>query len=107
MQIKSVRDAEIAGKRVLLRADYNVPLQDGRVVDDARLRATLPTLEYVRDHNATKITIIAHLGRPEGHVVEELRMGPVAKRLRELFHGEFELLENLRFNPGEEKNDPA
>ena len=112
MQIKSVRDAQVAGKRVLLRVDFNVPLQDGAIADDARIKAAVPTLELLLNPptggGAAKIIVMTHLGRPGGKVVEELRTAPLAKRLRELLNApQIEMLENLRFNPGEESNDPA
>lgn len=124
----SVRDADVEGKRVLLRADLNVPLSDGEVADDTRIRASLPTIELLRARGA-RIVLVSHLGRPKG-VDPSLSMAPVAKRLRKLLGsevklapavvgdeveamaealkpGEVLLLENSRFEEGETKNDPA
>lgn len=121
----SIRDLELDGKRVLLRVDYNVPLkEDGSVLDDMRIRATLPTIEYLVNQNAS-VVIISHLGRPQGSRVDELSLQPVAKKLSELLNHpvgfvsdcvgpaakekvlalkpkEVLLLENLRFHPEEE-----
>ena len=124
----SVRDANVEGKRVLLRADLNVPLENGEVADDSRIRASLPTIELLRDRGAS-IVLVSHLGRPKGHD-PSLSMAPVAKRLSELLgapveqapavvgddvkamaeklgQGEVLMLENSRFEEGETKNDPA
>ena len=123
----SVRDAEVDGRRVLLRADLNVPLQRGGVADDTRIRASLPTIELLRDGGAS-IVLVSHLGRPKGPD-PDFSMGPVGKRLGELLGaevkqapavvggevsemasglsaGEVLLLENSRFEAGETKNDP-
>ena len=100
-----MRDAEVEGRRVLVRADLNVPLEDGRVADDTRIRAALPTLELLRDRAAASITVCSHLGRPKGPN-PACSMKPVEERLRELFDGELTVLENTRFNPGETANDP-
>ncbi|HEX6754241.1 MAG TPA: phosphoglycerate kinase [Solirubrobacterales bacterium] len=126
----SVRDAEVAGGRVLVRVDFNVPLDGGRVSDDTRIRAALPTIELLRDRGAS-VVLVSHLGRPEGKVVPELSMLPVGERLSELLDGvlvrqapavvgedvetmaaglgagDVLLLENVRFEPGETENDPA
>jgi phosphoglycerate kinase len=103
---RSVREAEIAGKRVLVRADLNVPLEGGEVADDTRIRAALPTLELLLERGAAAIGVCSHLGRPKGED-PAFRMEPVAKRLRELLPGErIQVLENTRFDPGETKNDP-
>ncbi len=106
MQIKSVRDADVSGKRVLLRVDFNVPLKDGKVEDDMRIRAAVPTIELLHKQGASQIVLITHIGRPDGKVVEDLRVAPVAARLRELTQVPFAMEENLRFDPGEEANDP-
>ena len=94
-----------AGKRVLLRADFNVPISDGRITDDLRIRAALPTIEWLQGHDAS-VTACSHLGRPKGRPDPQYSMEPVRRRLAELAPG-VELLENLRFDPGEEANDPA
>ena len=125
---KTIRGVEIKGQIVLVRTDYNVPMEDGEITDDLRIRASLPTLEYLRSHGAAKIVVMSHLGRPEGKRVPEMSLEPVAKRLQELMPGaqvsfvdeafgpEVEgavddlpdggvlVLENLRFYPGEESN---
>jgi phosphoglycerate kinase len=103
---RSVRQADVAGKHVLVRADLNVPLEDGRVADDNRIRKALPTLEYLLQHDATEVAVCSHLGRPKGPD-PALSMTPVARRLRELLPDErIEVLENTRFDPGETENDP-
>ena len=94
------------GKRVLLRADFNVPITDGRIDDDLRIRAALPTIGWLQDHGVATITACSHLGRPKGKPDPRYSMEPVRARLAELAPG-VELLENLRFDPGEEGNDPA
>jgi phosphoglycerate kinase len=104
---RSVREAEVAGKRVLLRADLNVPLDDGRVADDTRIHASLPTLRYLLEHDAAEVAVCSHLGRPKGPD-PAFSMKPVEKRLRELLPNErIEVLDNTRFEPGETTNDPA
>ena len=96
----------MGGKYVLVRADLNVPLEDGRVADDNRIRKALPTLEYLLEHDAAEVAVCSHLGRPEGPD-PALSMTPVARRLRELLPDErIDVLENTRFDPGETKNDP-
>lgn len=106
MEIKSVADADVAGKRVLLRVDFNVPLQNGRVADDLRIRAALPTIEYLLSAGAAHITLASHLGRP-GNKDEDCSLEPVQERLRELLAAEnVTLLQNVRFDPGEESNSP-
>jgi phosphoglycerate kinase len=104
---RSVRDADVAGKVVLVRADLNVPLENGAVADDTRIRASLPTLRLLLDRHASEIHVCSHLGRPKG-VDESFRMAPVERRLRELLPDErIRVLENTRFNAGETKNDEA
>ena len=126
---QTIRDIDLQGKTVLLRADYNVPLKDGVITDDYRIVQSLPTVQYLLDHNV-KLIICSHLGRPEGKVVESLSLFPVAKRLQKLLdrnvefvtdcvgervqkavaglgHGQVLLLENVRFHPEEEANDEA
>jgi len=128
MNKKSIKDVDLKGKRVFCRVDFNVPMQDGQVADDTRIRAAIPTIKYLTDHGA-KVILASHLGRPKGQVVEDLRLTPVAARLGELIgkdvkkadeafganvmemigamnEGDIILLENVRFYPGEEKNDP-
>jgi 3-phosphoglycerate kinase len=104
---RSVRDADVAGKRVLVRSDLNVPLDDGRVADDTRIRAALPTLRLLLERDAAEVAVCSHLGRPKGPD-PALSMRPVEERLRELVHDErLVVLENTRFDPGETKNDPS
>jgi phosphoglycerate kinase len=93
------------GKRVLLRADFNVPVQDGRITDDLRIRAALPTITWLQDHGAT-VVACTHFGRPKGAPDPAYSVEPVRRRLAELAPG-VELLENLRFDAGETGNDPA
>jgi phosphoglycerate kinase len=103
---RSVRDADVGGKRVLVRSDLNVPLEDGRIADETRIRASLPTLQLLLEQEAGEVTVCSHLGRPKGED-PELSLSPVAERLQELLPDErLRLLENTRFNPGETKNDP-
>jgi phosphoglycerate kinase len=91
---------------VLVRSDLNVPLEDGRVADDTRIRASLPTLQYLLDHDAKEVAVCSHLGRPSGPD-PAFSMTPVARRLRELLPDErIDVLENTRFDPGETTNDP-
>jgi phosphoglycerate kinase len=130
MRKKTIKDIDLSGRKILVRVDFNVPLDDDRrVEDDTRIRSTLPTIEYLLDNNAS-IILMSHLDRPMGKVVESLRLNPVAERLRELLGmdvlkldevvgeevkracdemspGDVVLLENLRFEPGETSNDPA
>ena len=94
-----------SGKKVLLRADFNVPMSDGKIDDDLRIRAAVPTIEWLQEHGA-EVTACSHLGRPEGEPDEKYSMDPVRARLNELTSG-VELMENLRFDPGEEDNDPG
>jgi len=128
MNKKTIRDIDVRGKRVLLRVDFNVPLKDGAVTDDTRIRAELPTLDYLLGQGAA-LLLCSHLDRPKGKVVPEFRMDPVAVRLAELLGrpvkkldecvgpeveaaaqamqpGDVILLENTRFHPEEEANDP-
>lgn len=125
---KSVEDVDVKNKCVLVRVDFNVPLADGVISDDTRIKAALPTIKYLIDNNA-KTILVSHLGRPKGQVKAELKMDPVAKRLGELLNkevlkidvcvgdaakkavedmqlGDVLLLENVRFYPEETKNDP-
>ncbi len=131
MAKKTIRDIEVEGKRVLVRVDFNVPLdmKTGAITDDSRIRAALPTIRYLVDHRA-KVILCSHLGRPDGKVVEELRMAPIAQRLSQLTNlpvstasdcigadveravntlkeGDILLLENIRFHAEEEANDPS
>jgi phosphoglycerate kinase len=104
---RSVREADVAGKRVLVRADLNVPLENGRVADDTRIRASLATLEWLLEHGAREVALCSHLGRPKGPD-PAYTMAPVAARLRELLPDDrVRVLENTRFDPGETTNDPA
>ena len=113
--VKTFKDFDVRGKRVLVRADFNVPLSEqGEILDDFRIRETLPTIKYLLKKEA-KVVLMSHLGDPGGKFVRELQLNPVAERLTELLGrpvspglpvGEnVELLENLRFNSGEESND--
>lgn len=125
----TIQDIPVAGKRALVRVDFNVPLKDGAIADDTRIRAALPTLLYLLDHGASVI-LVSHLGRPDGKVVETLRLDAVARRVSDLLGrrvrkltdcvgpevekvcgslvpGDVVLLENVRFHPEEEADDPA
>jgi phosphoglycerate kinase len=129
MNKKTIRDIDWSGKRALVRVDFNVPLENGRITDDTRIRAALPTIQYLLDHGAS-VVLMSHLGRPKGKVVESERLAPVAARLSELLGrpvqaitattgpeaeaaarslqaGQVLMLENTRFDPREEQNDPA
>jgi phosphoglycerate kinase len=104
---RSVRDADVAGKRVLVRSDLNVPLEDGRVADETRIEASLPTLRCLLERDAAGVRVCSHLGRPKGPD-PAFTIEPVRARLRELLPDErIEVLENTRFNPGETENDPV
>ena len=102
---RSVRDADVAGRRVLVRADLNVPLEDGQVADGTRIEAALPTLELLLERDAAEVTVCSHLGRPKGED-PKLSLQPVEEHLRSLLPDQrIRVLENTRFNPGETKND--
>jgi phosphoglycerate kinase len=104
---RSVRDANVAGRRVLVRSDLNVPLEDGRVADETRIEASLPTLRLLLDRGAVGVRVCSHLGRPKGPD-PAFTIEPVRARLHQLLpDNRIEVLENTRFNPGETKNDPA
>src|SRR5690606_8459147 len=128
MRKKTVKEIDVKGKRVLVRVDFNVPMEDGKITDETRIVASLPTLEYLKEQGA-RVILMSHLGRPKGRPDPALRLDPVATRLGELMGlpvrkvddcigeeveeavralgpGEFLLLENLRFHPEEEANDP-
>jgi phosphoglycerate kinase len=103
---RSVETADVGGKRVLVRADLNVPLEGGRVADDTRIRAAVPTLELLLEREAAEVAVCSHLGRPKGPD-PAFAMAPVAERLAELVPDRrLRVLENTRFLPGETKNDP-
>jgi phosphoglycerate kinase len=103
---RSVRDADVGRRRVLVRADLNVPLEDGRVADDTRIRAAIPTLELLLDRAAAEVSVCSHLGRPKDPD-PAYAMKPVEERLRELLPDErLRVLENTRFHPGETQNGP-
>ena len=104
---RSVRDADIAGKRVLVRSDLNVPLEGGQIADETRIRASLPTLQLLLERDAGEVTVCSHLGRPKGED-PAFSIRPVAERLRALLPDDrLRVMENTRFNPGETKNDPG
>ena len=127
MNKQSIRDIDVKGKRVFCRVDFNVPMSDGEVTDDTRIRAAVPTIQLLVEKGA-KVILASHLGRPKGEAVDDLRLDPVAKRLSDLMQkeiykvdevvgadaekavngleeGDVVLLENVRFEAGEEKND--
>jgi phosphoglycerate kinase len=129
VELRKIQDADVAEKTVLVRVDYNVPLKDSEVLDDRRIRASIPTIQWLLDHHA-KVVLISHLGRPEGKVVEELRLDPVAasleaildrrvfklndcagevvsKTVAEAQSGDVLLLENVRFRREETINEPS
>lgn len=126
---ETIDDIDVHGRRVLLREDFNVPMHDGAIVDDRRIREALPTIESLRSRGARTV-IVTHLGRPKGRIDDSLRLGPIAARLSSLLgadvrlasdvvgdsaqsmaaslrDGDVGMLENVRFEPGEEANDPA
>jgi phosphoglycerate kinase len=105
---RSVRDAEVKGNRVLVRADLNVPLEDGQVADDNRIRAALPTLQLLLERDAAEVIVCSHLGRPK-RPDPEYAIAPVADRLQELLgaNGRVRVLENTRFDPRETENAPS
>jgi 3-phosphoglycerate kinase len=104
---RSVRHADVGGKRVLVRSDLNVPLKDGRIADETRIQASLPTLRLLLERGAETVTVCSHLGRPK-EPDPKLSLAPVEERLRALLPDDrLRVLENTRFNPGETKNDPA
>ena len=125
---QTIEDVDVRGRRVLVRVDFNVPMDGERITDDRRIRAAVPTIERLRELQA-RIVLVTHLGRPQGQVVEALRVRPVAERLSDLLgigvrqatdsagpdarrvadsldDGDVGMLENIRFEPGEEKDDP-
>jgi phosphoglycerate kinase len=103
---RSVETADVAGKRVLVRVDFNVPLEDGRVADDTRITAALPTIRLLLERGAAEVVLMSHLGRPKGPD-PAFSLAPVEVRLRELLPADrLRLLENTRFDPRETKNDP-
>src|SRR5438477_1365709 len=129
LQKATIRDLDVAGKRVLVRVDFNVPIEGGRIVDDTRIREALPTIQNLVERSA-RVIVITHLGRPDGQVDDAYRTAPLADRLGELLgrpvrhledcvgpsieaavtamrDGDVVMLENVRFNPGETKTDPA
>ncbi len=124
----TIDDIDVHGKRVLLREDLNVPMRDGVITDDRRIREAIPTIEALRARNA-RVIVVAHLGRPKGKIDDNARLGPIAARLGSLLgadvrlasdvvgdsarsmvdslrDGDIGMLENVRFEPGEEANDP-
>ena len=104
---RSVRGADVTGKHVLVRADLNVPLENGRVADDTRIEASLPTIRHLLERDAARVSVCSHLGRPKGPD-PKYEMAPVRARLTELIPDtRVEVLENTRFDPGETTNDPA
>jgi phosphoglycerate kinase len=130
MNKKTIKDLALEGRRVLMRVDFNVPIKNGTITDDTRIRASLPTIEYALSHGVRALILCSHLGRPKGKPSPEFSLKPVAEKLSEILkrpvafapdcvgepakaaiaalpRGGVVLLENLRFHPEEEKNDPA
>ncbi|MFW5747461.1 MAG: phosphoglycerate kinase, partial [bacterium] len=128
MAVKTVKDVDLQGKRIIMRADFNVPLKGDRITDDTRIRAALPTIEYILGQEGTRLILMSHLGRPKGKMAPEFSLAPVAVRLSELLGkevkmaedcvgdavesdvkglkaGDVLLLENLRFHAEETGND--
>jgi phosphoglycerate kinase len=128
MAIKTIKDVDLAGKRVLVRCDFNVPLKEGEITDDSRIEAALPTIQHLVGQSA-KVILCSHLGRPKGQQVADMSLAPVAEALssklkqpvtfiedcigpaveeevQKIGEGEIALIENVRFYPGEESNDP-
>ena len=124
---KTMKDMQLEGKRVFCRVDFNVPMEDGNVTDDTRIRAAIPTIDYMIEQGA-KVILASHLGRPKGEVNEDMRLTAAGEKLAELIgkpvtkldssigdevektistmkNGDIVLLENVRFHAGEEKND--
>jgi phosphoglycerate kinase len=130
MKKRTIKDVDLAGRRVLMRVDFNVPIEDGKITDDTRIRSSIPSIEYALAHKARVVVLCSHLGRPKGKPKPEFSLKPVADRLSSLLKrpvvfaedcigdpvkkavepagdGRIVLLENLRFHAEEEKNDPA
>jgi len=124
MNLPLLSDFNFQGKKVLVRCDFDVPVENGIIVDDSRIKECLPTIQYLLEQNASEVILLGHLGRPEGKAVEEFSLKPVAERLNKLLNLQFQvsnfqlgnfsafkikvnvyLLENLRFDKGEEEND--
>src|SRR5690625_1724853 len=126
MTKKTLRDIDVQGRKVFCRVDFNVPIENGVITNDKRIKSVLPTIQYLID-NGAKVILASHFGRPKGQVVEELRLTPVAERLSQIIHkqvvkvdsvigpevdkainhlqnGDVVLLENVRFEKGDEKN---
>ena len=123
--MKTIQDVDVKNKTVLVRTDYNAPIKNGKVESDLRIRASLPTINYLLEHGAKRIILISHLGRPEGKLTPDTTLSPVAKTLKKLLPNQtigfyslpekntkipipkevkIALLENLRTDPGEEAN---
>ena len=130
MKKRTIKDVDLAGRRVLMRVDFNVPIEDGKITDDTRIRSSIPSIDYALGHRAKVVVLCSHLGRPKGKPKPEFSLKPVADRLSSLLKrtvvfaedcigepvkkaveragdGGVVLLENLRFHAEEEKNDPA